>query len=157
MLRRNRTIYQFVRSTHEIISFHIGHEIHFVSTSIAISPILLDTDESTHSFILALNEDFEGGGTYFVKSGKTIRLRTGQILSFRGDIIEHGGETVTCGTRYIIAAFLYQDNSHNQTACCSSLPLGSTSHKQCYQPLDDNRRNSEAKQRQDDFSFGFNI
>lgn len=75
-----------------------------------------DTDESTHSFVLALNNDFEGGGTYFYDSDTTIRADTGSVLSFRGDDIRHGGEPIQSGTRYILAVFLYYDDDHD-TVC----------------------------------------
>jgi hypothetical protein len=68
-----------------------------------------DTDESTHSFVLALNNDYEGGGTYFSDRQKTIRPEAGSVLAFRGDQMPHGGQPVTKGTRYIMAAFLYHE------------------------------------------------
>jgi predicted 2-oxoglutarate/Fe(II)-dependent dioxygenase YbiX len=68
-----------------------------------------DTDESTHSFVLALNDDYEGGGTYFYDRKATIRPEAGSVLAFRGDQMLHGGEPVTQGKRYILAAFLYQE------------------------------------------------
>jgi hypothetical protein len=68
------------------------------------------TDESTHSFVLALNDDYQGGGTYFYDQDTTIRLQTGEMLSFRGDRLEHGGEALAQGTRYIMAVFLYHDD-----------------------------------------------
>lgn len=70
----------------------------------------LHTDESTHSFILALNEQYEGGGTYFHDYNRVLRLRQGDMLSFKGDSLLHGGELVTKGTRYILAVFLYHDD-----------------------------------------------
>jgi hypothetical protein len=70
------------------------------------------TDESTHSFVLALNDkdDYQGGGTYFYNYDTTIRLQAGEILSFRGDCLSHGGEALVQGTRYILAGFLYYDD-----------------------------------------------
>jgi 2OG-Fe(II) oxygenase superfamily len=70
-----------------------------------------DTDESTHSLVIALNDNYDGGGTVFYDSNQTIRLQCGQVLCFRGDSVFHGGEAVTNGTRYIIAVFLYYDES----------------------------------------------
>lgn len=77
----------------------------------------LDTDESTHSFVLALNQgagrDYDGGGTYFFDADETVHLPTGSVLCFRGDDILHGGEPVLRGSRYIVAAFLYKGSASN--------------------------------------------
>ena len=99
----------------------------------------MHTDESTHSLVLALNENFVGGGTYFSDSGKVVRLRTGQVLTFRGDSHEHGGEVVVEGTRYILTAFMYLDTPETKLKRFSD--LGGTFR--------------EAKKRRDAFSFGF--
>ena len=71
----------------------------------------IHTDESTHSFVLALNnyDDYGGGGTYFCEHDTSIKLKIGEVLSFRGDKMEHGGEAVTDRERYILVAFLYHD------------------------------------------------
>ena len=77
----------------------------------------IHVDESTHSIVLALNDGYEGGGTFVVaneddtRDDCVIRLETGQVLCFRGDLVRHGGEPVTRGTRYILAAFLYYDTT----------------------------------------------
>lgn len=73
----------------------------------------IHVDESTHSFVVALNQDYVGGGTYFSKTDSTVLLRTGEVLCFRGNILEHGGEPVTSGKRYILTGFLYLDNGCN--------------------------------------------
>ena len=70
----------------------------------------LHTDESTHSFVIALNDEYEGGGTYFSEQDVVIRLRKGEVLSFRGDTMLHGGEALLSGNRVIVAAFLYHDD-----------------------------------------------
>jgi hypothetical protein len=72
------------------------------------------TDESTHSFVLALNDDFQGGGTYFYHHDTTVPLQAGEMLSFRGDRLQHGGEALVQGTRYILAVFLYHDDDGNE-------------------------------------------
>jgi tetratricopeptide (TPR) repeat protein len=67
-------------------------------------------DESTHSFVLVLNGDFDGGGTYFCDHYTTLSPKTpGCLVSFRGASLRHGGNVVTKGTRYIMAVFLYHD------------------------------------------------
>jgi predicted 2-oxoglutarate/Fe(II)-dependent dioxygenase YbiX len=55
-----------------------------------------------------LNDNYEGGGTYFFDLQETVRPEAGSALAFRGDQMLHGGQPVTQGTRYILAAFLYQ-------------------------------------------------
>jgi hypothetical protein len=69
----------------------------------------LHRDESTHSFIIALNDtcDYDGGGTFIAQLSKALRPRVGGMISFRGDELLHGGDPVVCGIRYIIAAFCY--------------------------------------------------
>jgi hypothetical protein len=67
-------------------------------------------DESTHSLVLALNQDFQGGGTYFCDFHTTIvPSQPGCLLTFRGNLLRHGGNAVIHGRRYILAGFLYHD------------------------------------------------
>lgn len=63
-------------------------------------------DDSQFSFIIALNNDFTGGGTYFTNMKKQIDFDVGDCLVFSGQN-EHKGVEITSGTRYIIAGFLY--------------------------------------------------
>ena len=63
-------------------------------------------DGSEFSFILALNDNYEGGGTRFIKKGETVKLNTGDILIFSGQT-RHAGVPVTKGTRYIVPGFIY--------------------------------------------------
>ncbi len=79
----------------------------------------LHYDESTHSMVLALNDNFQGGGTYFHSVDQTISASTGSIVSFRGNQLLHGGNVVTKGSRYILAVFLYLDDD----TCCETEPL----------------------------------
>jgi len=69
-------------------------------------------DESTHSLVLTLNDnsEFEGGGTYFMDENVVVNpAEAGTLVSFCGNKLQHGGEVVTKGTRYILAVFLYHD------------------------------------------------
>jgi hypothetical protein len=66
-------------------------------------------DESTHSFIIALNSEFKGGGTFIDSLGKSITPSPGGMLSFCGGELKHSGNPVVEGVRYIIAAFCYAD------------------------------------------------
>jgi hypothetical protein len=109
-----------------------------------------DVDESTHSLVLSLNDNFEGGGTYFFDSDTTIRPATGSVLSFRGDSIFHGGAAVTKGIRYILAIFLYYDehgvssNEISKRSARGKCPVYvETTHKNQLQKTD--------------FAFGFSV
>ena len=76
----------------------------------------LHTDQSTLSFTINLNEDFEGGGTYFESLGRAVNSMTGcgHVTSFRGDCLVHGGDPIISGTRYILAGFCYIDNKKKE-------------------------------------------
>jgi len=78
----------------------------------------LHLDESTHSLVLALNNGFEGGGTYFYDLDRVVSPPVGSLVSFYGNQLWHGGSLVTDGHRYILAVFLYQgdDDEENQNA-----------------------------------------
>eukprot|EP00934_Nitzschia_sp_Nitz4_P001447 Nitzschia sp. Nitz4//scaffold298_size22859//5386//7482//NITZ4_008528-RA/size22859-snap-gene-0.12-mRNA-1//1//CDS//3329546320//1447//frame0 len=71
-------------------------------------------DESTHSMVLALNDEYEGGGSYFFTLDETILPCTGSLVSFRGNTQLHGGNLVTKGTRFILAVFMYLDDEHDE-------------------------------------------
>jgi hypothetical protein len=77
----------------------------------------LHYDESTHSCVVALNDDndFEGGGTYIYDEDKTVTVSAGGMVSFRGNQTLHGGSPVTSGIRYILAIFLYLDDDTSTT------------------------------------------
>lgn len=67
-------------------------------------------DESTHSFIIALNTDFEGGGTYIHTLNRALKPEVaGGMISFCGGELLHSGDSVVKGTRYVIVAFCYID------------------------------------------------
>jgi hypothetical protein len=69
----------------------------------------LHYDESTHSCVLALNDDFDGGGSYVYDLNRSIAPATGGMASFLGNRCLHGGNPVTRGVRYILAIFLFRD------------------------------------------------
>ena len=68
-------------------------------------------DYSEFSFIVALNDQFEGGGTTFKHNQKNIQLQIGDTLLFSGKN-EHKGNEITFGTRYILAGFLNYGERH---------------------------------------------
>ncbi|KAG5189460.1 hypothetical protein JKP88DRAFT_206182 [Tribonema minus] len=101
---------QFAPRARAAHSWHV-HDAFVVRYSHAAQRHLpLHADQSTHSLTVALNGAgaFEGGGTYFQHLDSALRTEAGHVLSFKGDLI-HGGDPITEGTRYIIAAFLYLD------------------------------------------------
>jgi hypothetical protein len=91
-----------------VVKYHEGAQRH----------LPLHLDQSHISLTIALNahesagdsEDdmpcYEGGGTFFCDLGRSVRVGRGSVLSFDGGRL-HGGDPLTGGTRYIIAAFLY--------------------------------------------------
>ena len=68
-------------------------------------------DGSEFSFIIALNDEFVGGGTRFINIDKDVNTPAGSCSIFCGKN-SHGGIKITKGTRYIIAGFLQLVN-HN--------------------------------------------
>ena len=62
-------------------------------------------DGSEFSFIVTLNNDYEGGGTYFDKNKKLYKLKKGDCLLFSGQN-RHCGKPIESGERYILTGFL---------------------------------------------------
>lgn len=73
-------------------------------------------DESSHSFIVALNSDFKGGGTYIHKLGVVLAPTVGAMVSFEGGTLLHSGDPVINGVRYCIVAFCYLDKVEESSA-----------------------------------------
>lgn len=66
----------------------------------------LHHDSSVISCVLALNEDYQGGGTYFSKQKKLHKGKTGHISVHPGIITHrHGGRPVEDGQRFIVVSF----------------------------------------------------
>ena len=63
-------------------------------------------DGSEFSFIIALNEDFTGGGTHFKEKNKLIKLGIGDCVIFCG-LNKHKGVEITSGVRYILTGFVH--------------------------------------------------
>lgn len=68
-------------------------------------------DGSEFSFVIGLNDGFEGGGTTFKCNGDTIVLGVGDCLIFSGQN-KHKGNKITSGQRYILAGFLEYGGAH---------------------------------------------
>ena len=62
------------------------------------------SDLTTFSSILYLNDDFEGGQTFF-KDGTIIKPIKGRALFFDGNFYKHGVKQVDKNTRYVIATW----------------------------------------------------
>ena len=67
-------------------------------------------DDSHLSITIALNAaaEYDGGGTYFEDADRALCPERGHMVAFPGSL-RHGGQTITRGRRYVIAAFLWVD------------------------------------------------
>jgi hypothetical protein len=73
-------------------------------------------DGSEFSFIVALNNEYEGGGTFFPHLNKVVKLKKGDVLIFSGQNT-HSGVKVVEGKRYILTGFIhYKEEGY----CCDS-------------------------------------
>lgn len=61
-------------------------------------------DKSPWSFVIALNDGFTGGGTYFQNDDSLHKGSVGDALAFNGNQL-HGAQAITEGVRYIMAGF----------------------------------------------------
>ena len=116
------------------------------------------TDDSSHSFTVALNDlsDYDGGGTYICSLGKSYRSSIGGAFTFRGDQIQHGGDPVVRGIRYVIVGFCYVDKQTVDGAHDSN----ETNRKTKKPKLDEMFRPGTTDNGKDDgggFSFGFSM
>ena len=65
-------------------------------------------ERSRLTCMVYLNDDFEGGRTWFPELDVRVEPRTGMVLLFR-HLLSHAGETVLAGTKYVLRAdLLYQ-------------------------------------------------
>jgi len=68
------------------------------------------SNKTTLSSIFYLNDDFEGGQTYF-KEGTIFKPKKGRALFFDGKYYTHGVKEVKNKTRYVVAAW-YKNNEN---------------------------------------------
>ena len=73
-------------------------------------------DADDFSFVVTLNNDFVGGGTYFLNTQKKVTSNIGDVVIFCGKN-KHMGLEITEGTRYILAGFL----SLNKNSYCDDM------------------------------------
>ena len=79
----------------------------------------LSSGNRTFTFMIYLNDDFEGGGTSFPKLGKTIKPELGKAVVWQNTIegepqpeTMHEGTTITKGVKYIITSW-WRENDWN--------------------------------------------
>lgn len=77
------------------------------------SSLELHRDGSEFSFVIPLNKEFEGGGTFFKDLEKTFKPDAGNAIIFSGKQF-HSGVKITEGSRYILTGFLRQDILSNK-------------------------------------------
>ena len=75
----------------------IGQKLHFDTQS----------SRTTLSSIIYLNNDFEGGETYF-EDGTIFKPKPGRALYFDGNYHKHGVKPISKGTRYTVATWYYK-------------------------------------------------
>ena len=69
----------------------------------------LHHDDSAFSTVLTLNDEYEGGGTWFSKQKKLVKGDIGEITIHPGQITHrHGARPVTSGVRYVLVSFIRQ-------------------------------------------------
>jgi hypothetical protein len=69
------------------------------------SALAAHVDDSEFSFVITLNEGYEGGGTHFLYSEETVRPKAGSLLIFSGRN-KHAALEVTAGVRYLMTGFV---------------------------------------------------
>ena len=62
-------------------------------------------DTSTFTTSVALNESYEGGGTYYPRHNIFVKTKTGSAIVHPGLVHRHGGRPVTSGIRYVLITF----------------------------------------------------
>jgi GR25 family glycosyltransferase involved in LPS biosynthesis len=69
----------------------------------------LHHDDSAFSTVLTLNDEYEGGGTWFSKQKKLVKGEVGELTIHPGQITHrHGARPVTSGVRYVLVSFIRQ-------------------------------------------------
>lgn len=93
------TLFEFEKETIEV------HDLFLIRyTEGGQNSLQKHQDGSLFSFIVPLNDQYEGGGTEF--KGTVIKSNIGEAFLFCGQHF-HSGLSVTKGTRYVLAGFLY--------------------------------------------------
>lgn len=89
------------------------------------------TDGDDFSFVLTLNKDFVGGGTYFIERDQHMDAPIGSAVIFCGRN-QHMGKEISSGIRYIIAGFC----SYGKNSYCSNISDDPETHqKEIFKPF----------------------
>ena len=72
-----------------------------------------DSDETTLSSITYLNDNFDGGRTYF-EDGTTFIPKKGRSIFFDGQYYKHGVSKVENNIRYVVATWYKKLNTNER-------------------------------------------
>jgi prolyl 4-hydroxylase len=86
-----------------------------------VPPINNETNDRVATFIMYLNDDFEGGTTYFPDLDLRVIPKAGSAIYFQYNYkgflknlkTKHIGETVTAGTKYIATIWIRNEDCKN--------------------------------------------
>ena len=71
------------------------------------SHLSLHHDASNYTCVVTLNNDFEGGGTYFDRQKLLVRGKVGEATLHPAEITHrHGARAITSGVRYVLISFI---------------------------------------------------
>ena len=89
----------------------VGENFIIKYESIGQAALELHHDSSDFTILTALNDDFEGGGTWFHNQKTLVKNPVGGATFHPGAITHlHGGRPVSSGVRYIIVSFCRCEN-----------------------------------------------
>jgi hypothetical protein len=69
---------------------------------------------TTYAAIIYLNDDYEGGETFFPGSGEEVRPKQGMMLGFRGAKILHGVRPIAKGERFTVPCWFTDQAEHSE-------------------------------------------
>jgi glycosyltransferase involved in cell wall biosynthesis len=67
--------------------------------------LALHHDHAVYTFVVGLNDDYEGGGTWFPRQNYLINRSIGQVTLHPSITHKHGARAVTSGIRYVLISF----------------------------------------------------
>tara|TARA_Y100000310_G_C20691241_1_gene822376 strand:- start:2055 stop:4079 length:2025 start_codon:yes stop_codon:yes gene_type:complete len=67
-------------------------------------------DQSTYTFVVGLNDEYEGGGTWFPRQKVLINRDVGRVTVHPAITHRHGARAVTSGIRYVLISFCTKYN-----------------------------------------------